>query len=347
MTDRILVADDSLTIQKVIKIALSKYSTDVFCINSFLEVQSELKQRSAHLMILDANIPGSQMVDDFKKLKEDFPKLPMLLLAGSYEMIDEEAFKKVGFHHFMKKPFESSDLIKKIAQILGRPLSSQEVPKEAPKEVPKEIAKETIKVDVPSHKPTFTFGNPPPAEEPSPEIDEFRLGFSPPPPPHLVDESLKGKKAFEEITRNILSKRGKEGREDGLPPLPKEIPFDIGDDADVFPDEKKSFKKDMTRELLDEPENSDLESFIPKLKVDFEEFSKNSSSGDVQSVPPINTFKLDEEKKLQPSKDDIEEEIRKAVEDYCKKHFATIAREVLTSELRKLAEERSRHLMDT
>lgn len=346
MTDRILVADDSLTIQKVIKIALSRYAADVSCINSFLEVSSDLKQRSADLLVLDANIPGAQGVEDFRLLKESFPKLPILLLAGSHEVIDEEAFKKSGFDHFLKKPFESSDLIKKIVQILGRPLPSSEKTQLAKSDVPKTPQKkEPPAIEAPSYKPTFTFGTQTESRDIN-DINEFDLGL-PPPPPKLVDESLKGKKAFEEMAKELLKSRGK-GEGGILPPLPKEIPFDIGDDADVFPDEKKSFRKDLDRELSQEPENSDLESFIPKLKVDAKEFSLESAESperheeDIRSHVPKDVSQVSH-----ISKNEIEAEVRKIVEEYCKKHFASIAREVLTAELRRLAEERSRYLLDT
>jgi hypothetical protein len=38
--------------------------------------------------------------------------------------------------------------------------------------------------------------------------------------------------------------------------------------------------------------------------------------------------------------------VRKAIEDYCERHFNTLAREVITNELRRLAEEKARHLVD-
>src|SRR5690606_37256068 len=39
--------------------------------------------------------------------------------------------------------------------------------------------------------------------------------------------------------------------------------------------------------------------------------------------------------------------VRKAIESYCEKHFAEIARAVLTAELRRLADEKARLLVDS
>lgn len=47
-----------------------------------------------------------------------------------------------------------------------------------------------------------------------------------------------------------------------------------------------------------------------------------------------------------PTDADIAQQVRAVVEDWCEKHFRTIAREVISAELRRLAEEKARHLVD-
>lgn len=44
--------------------------------------------------------------------------------------------------------------------------------------------------------------------------------------------------------------------------------------------------------------------------------------------------------------DDAPVIVRKIVEDYCQNHFTPLAREVITTELRRLAEERTRLLVE-
>ena len=44
--------------------------------------------------------------------------------------------------------------------------------------------------------------------------------------------------------------------------------------------------------------------------------------------------------------DKLPELVRKAVEEYCDRHFKSLAKEVIASELRRLADEKARHLVD-
>jgi hypothetical protein len=43
---------------------------------------------------------------------------------------------------------------------------------------------------------------------------------------------------------------------------------------------------------------------------------------------------------------DLPELVRRVVEDYCDRHFKSLAREFIASELRRLADEKARHLVD-
>ena len=43
---------------------------------------------------------------------------------------------------------------------------------------------------------------------------------------------------------------------------------------------------------------------------------------------------------------DLPELVRKIVQDYCERHFRSLAREFIASELRRLADEKARHIVD-
>jgi hypothetical protein len=47
-----------------------------------------------------------------------------------------------------------------------------------------------------------------------------------------------------------------------------------------------------------------------------------------------------------PSSVEMAKQVRQAVEDYCDRHFRSLAIEVITAELRRLADEKARHLVD-
>ena len=101
MDRRILVADDSSTIQKVIKIAFSKYPVEIVEAGSYIEALSAVGKQAPDMLIIDASLPGAHGPDDFAKLKSSSQDAPLLLLVGTYEKVDEDSFKAVGLEEFL------------------------------------------------------------------------------------------------------------------------------------------------------------------------------------------------------------------------------------------------------
>ena len=119
MSRRILVADDSSTIQNVIKIAFARYPVEMLEAASLVEALSLVARTPPVALILDASLPGTQGPQDFVKLAKDARGVPVLLLVGTYEAIDEAQFRAAGFHHFLRKPFDSIDLVSEVDAMLA------------------------------------------------------------------------------------------------------------------------------------------------------------------------------------------------------------------------------------
>lgn len=126
MTHRVLVADDSTTIQKVIKIAFSRHPLELVEASSFAEALSSCARRLPQLLILDATLPGAQGPRDFKKLREDAGGVPVILFIGSYDAVDEGAFRAAGIHNILKKPFDSASLVQMVEDLLQMNSGKQE-----------------------------------------------------------------------------------------------------------------------------------------------------------------------------------------------------------------------------
>ena len=117
MAIRMIVADDSATIQKVIKIALSQFDVEIFESRSFVEALSKVGADPLDIIVADANLSGVGDAADFSRLREQASGVPILMLVGSYESIDEEAFRAEGFEHLLKKPFESHEIVAKVDEL--------------------------------------------------------------------------------------------------------------------------------------------------------------------------------------------------------------------------------------
>ncbi|MFT6068552.1 MAG: CheY-like chemotaxis protein [Bacteriovoracaceae bacterium] len=119
MTHKILVADDSLTVQKVVSITLASYDYELIECKDESQLNEQLIIGGASLLLLDLNLSenktGYQVA---KEAKAKFPELPIILLLGTFDSVDEEKFNASGLSDRIVKPFESSSFIQKIQSLL-------------------------------------------------------------------------------------------------------------------------------------------------------------------------------------------------------------------------------------
>lgn len=188
MSLSILVADDSATIQKVIKIAFSKYPVEIMDAASYHDAIRSVKLKKPNLLIVDANLPGVRSPGDFLEIQTFCDGAPILMLAGSYEYVDEEKLRQVGLKNILKKPFDTSELVSYVTQTLGIDLRKQQSRTEH-----RDAFAKTLEI------PQLQINEEEKTE--SPDIEDFS-GILPPfkerhTPQPIIDTEARGKKAFD------------------------------------------------------------------------------------------------------------------------------------------------------
>jgi CheY-like chemotaxis protein len=116
---KILVADDSTTIQKVIQLAFEGQNSDLVFVTSFIEVLSEVTKTQYGAIICDASLSGLSTDDDFKKLKQSVGQTPIIILKGSFDNTDEDLLKAAGLAKILQKPFEASQIVSMVTEATG------------------------------------------------------------------------------------------------------------------------------------------------------------------------------------------------------------------------------------
>ena len=112
MNHKVLLAEDSLTIVKVIKITLANQPYDLIDVSSEDELFSKLKGSSPKLILLDFNLSEkSTGYEITEKIKKICPNAHVLLLLGTFDNIDEAMMVKCGASDKIVKPFDSNKLI--------------------------------------------------------------------------------------------------------------------------------------------------------------------------------------------------------------------------------------------
>lgn len=122
MPKRILLADDSVTIQKVISITFASEDYDLTIVSDGDEAISKAREIRPDLIMADVAMPGKNGYEVCEAVKSD-PALgstPVMLLAGTFEPLNEGEAERVGSDDSIVKPFESQELIDKVGRLLER-----------------------------------------------------------------------------------------------------------------------------------------------------------------------------------------------------------------------------------
>jgi CheY-like chemotaxis protein len=122
MTKKILLADDSVTIQKVIELTFMDQDCEIVAVSNGDEAMGRLEDPAGEpfdLVIADVHMPGANGYEVARRSKDLSPHIPVLLLVGTFEPFDEDQFEASGSNEYLKKPFESQDLLQRVDALLS------------------------------------------------------------------------------------------------------------------------------------------------------------------------------------------------------------------------------------
>jgi len=140
MSKKLLLADDSITIQKVIQITFAHEDYDLTITDNGDAALAKAQELKPDLVMADVYMPGKNGYELTAAIRQDpdLQNTPVLLLAGSFEPFDEEKARNCRANAWIEKPFESQNLIDKVSELLNSsPPSASEtqtvaVPEPAP-----------------------------------------------------------------------------------------------------------------------------------------------------------------------------------------------------------------------
>lgn len=117
MSRTILLADDSVTIQKVIELTFMDEDYEVVAVGNGDDALEKLEEITPDFVIADVHMPGANGYDVAKHSKNLRPDVPVLLLVGTFEPFDEEQAQKSGCDAYLKKPFDSQELQRLVEEL--------------------------------------------------------------------------------------------------------------------------------------------------------------------------------------------------------------------------------------
>lgn len=122
MGKKILLADDSITIQKVIELTFSDEDFEVVTVGNGRLAVEKVQDVRPDLVLCDIIMPEKDgyEVCDFIKKTPSLSHIPVLLLTGAFEPFDQDRATRVGCDGFLAKPFEPQTLIAKVKELLSQ-----------------------------------------------------------------------------------------------------------------------------------------------------------------------------------------------------------------------------------
>jgi CheY-like chemotaxis protein len=134
MGKKILLADDSITIQKVIELTFSDEDFDVTTVGNGRLAIEKAQELRPDIILCDIIMPEKDgyEVCDFVKKSTTLGHVPVLLLTGAFEPFDQDRASRVGCDGFLAKPFEPQTLIAKVKDLLAQ-AGTRSVPATSPR----------------------------------------------------------------------------------------------------------------------------------------------------------------------------------------------------------------------
>jgi CheY-like chemotaxis protein len=120
MGTKLLLADDSITIQKVVGIIFANEDYELTVVDNGILALDKARESMPDAMLVDALMPGRNGYEVCQEVRADatLKHIPLLLMTGAFEPFDENKARECGADDFISKPFESQQLVEKVKSLL-------------------------------------------------------------------------------------------------------------------------------------------------------------------------------------------------------------------------------------
>ena len=130
MSHKLLLADDSVTIQRVIELTFADEDVQVIAVGDGRQAIERIETERPDIVLADVGMPerDGYEVAAFVKNTAHLAHIPVLLLTGAFEPIDEQRASAAGCDGVLAKPFEPHMVITRVKELLARASSAAPIP---------------------------------------------------------------------------------------------------------------------------------------------------------------------------------------------------------------------------
>ena len=134
MPHKLLLADDSVTIQRVVELTFAGEDVTVIAVGDGEQAIARIPIDRPDIVLADIGMPKRSGYDvaSFVKKHPDLKHIPVLLLAGAFEPVDDAKAEQAGCDGVLVKPFEPQHVIGRVRELLNGVKGSASQPAIAP-----------------------------------------------------------------------------------------------------------------------------------------------------------------------------------------------------------------------
>jgi DNA-binding response OmpR family regulator len=138
MNYKLLLADDSIAIQKVVELMLSDENVTLMIADNGEKAFEIIQKERPDVIFIDADITKLDGYEFCKRLRKnkELKSIPVVLLVAAFGSFDERKAREVGVSSHLSKPFLAEELLGKIDEVMSeQQAEAQRDKEEAEKEV--------------------------------------------------------------------------------------------------------------------------------------------------------------------------------------------------------------------
>jgi CheY-like chemotaxis protein len=117
---QLLLADDSITIQRVVQLTFAGEDVEVVTVSDGDQAIAQLDERPPDIVLADVAMPGRNgyEVAAYMRRTARLAHIPVLLLTGGFEPIDQRLASEVRCAGVLAKPFEPQAVVERVKELL-------------------------------------------------------------------------------------------------------------------------------------------------------------------------------------------------------------------------------------
>lgn len=118
-TKKLLIVDDEVDIRTLCRAVIHRYfKLEVFQTDSIEKAYTLIKQENIDFILLDLYLPDGWGLDLIKKMKKEDMNVDFLIISAHSQNKEEETAYEMGAHAFIKKPFQSAQLVAALKKMI-------------------------------------------------------------------------------------------------------------------------------------------------------------------------------------------------------------------------------------